>query len=139
MSVKSLEAKTTFKNICGDDTKVQYFESLLTDQKFIRFFTDHTYAGTVTETVAARVAAKLHCKINTDENSITVIRQCLIPLDSTSDDMEKMDDNWTNEEEKALGLPVGESCTSGSWTAGHSDTSNDCLLTEFEADIITEG
>lgn len=54
----------------------------------------------------------------------------LIPVDMASEDIELLADMWLTEVEKELGLPVGESCCSNSWWAGHKDDSKDALLTD---------
>lgn len=62
-----------------------------------------------------------------DDNRETLM---LIPMDMASEDIDMLSDMWLSELEKELGLPVGESCSSSSWWAGHKDDSRDAELTD---------
>lgn len=53
----------------------------------------------------------------------------LIPIDIPDEAITILSDFWLTEKEKELGLPVGCSCTSNSWWAGHANTDCDHLLT----------
>ena len=54
----------------------------------------------------------------------------LIPVDMASEDIDMLSDMWLTEQEKELGLPVGESCSSSSWWAGHQNDSKDAEITD---------
>lgn len=53
----------------------------------------------------------------------------LIPMDMASEDIDILSDLWLTEQEKEMGLPVGESCSSSSWHAGFRDDSKDNEIT----------
>lgn len=53
----------------------------------------------------------------------------LIPMDMASEEIDMLSDIWLTEQEKEMGLPVGESCSSSSWWAGFRDDSKDDEIT----------
>lgn len=61
----------------------------------------------------------------------------LVPIDMASEDIDMLSDMWLTEQEKELGLPVGESCTSSSWWAGSKDCSHDNEITN-KYDFLVE-
>lgn len=62
----------------------------------------------------------------------------LIPIDMPDEALTILSDFWLTEKEKELGLPVGCSCTSNSWLAGHADDDCDYLLTDKYRGLITK-
>lgn len=54
----------------------------------------------------------------------------LIPMDMVSEEIDMLSDMWLTEQEKEMGLKVGESCSSSSWWAGHKDDRHDGELTD---------
>lgn len=72
----------------------------------------------------------------------------LVPMDMETDDIELLSDLWLSEQEKELGLPIGQSCSSNSWWAGHKDDSKDDMLTDkydwlvekcYQSDKLVDG
>lgn len=53
----------------------------------------------------------------------------LVPLAMTEADLSTVSERWLSEQEKELGLTVGESCSSSAWWAGSLDSSHDSELT----------
>lgn len=60
-----------------------------------------------------------------DRNSIM-----LVPMDLDEHEMEHIADLWLSEQEKELGLPVGESCSSSGWWAGRGETNDTLEITD---------
>lgn len=67
-----------------------------------------------------------------------VVDLMLIPIDMPDEAITILSDYWLTEKEKELGLPVGCSCTSNSWWAGHADDNCDYLLTGKYNGLITK-
>lgn len=61
----------------------------------------------------------------------------LIPMDMASEDIDMLSDMWLTEQEKEMGLPVGEACSSSSWWAGSKDCSHDHEITS-KYDFLVE-
>ena len=53
----------------------------------------------------------------------------LVPMVLEEREIEEIADRWLTEQEKDLGLPEGESCTSSGWWVGSKDASRDSELT----------
>lgn len=60
----------------------------------------------------------------------------LVPLLLSEAELEELSENWLSEQEKELGFPVGESCSSSSWWVGSSDKSKDALITHTYDHLI---
>lgn len=54
----------------------------------------------------------------------------LIPMDMASEEIDMLSDMWLTEQEKEMGLPIGEFCSSSSWWAGSKDDSHDGEITD---------
>lgn len=60
----------------------------------------------------------------------------LVPIELEENCLATIEDLWLNEQERELGLSVGESCTSSSWWVGSDDSSNDDKLTDKYDNLI---
>lgn len=119
------------RDICGDECDIAVYDGK------IRMETSHAFSGAGKDGIDA-LTSKFRCKVEKyGDGSINVTRALLIPADLASESMEALDDTMTTEEEAMLKLPTGESCTSGSWNAGHDAKDNDDLLTDEEQAFIT--
>ena len=54
----------------------------------------------------------------------------LVPMFLTESELSAIEDLWLTEQEKELGLPLGESCSSAGWWVGSSDASKDQDITD---------
>lgn len=78
---------------------------------------------------------RLHLE-GTFSGDITRESLILVPLTLPEAVLDDISDRWLTQQEKELGLPVGESCSSNSWWAGSSDPSKDHLLTHKYDSLI---
>lgn len=61
----------------------------------------------------------------------------LVPLELEEPELEEIADKWLTEQEKELGLPEGESCSSSGWWAGSNDASHDDEITNRYDSLIS--
>ena len=124
------------RKLAGNKCKVAVYGGMM------RLHTESGFAST--QLSAMELSEKLNTGVDFGttvtrykDGSFTVGTQRLIPWDMPDDDIQKLVDEIDTSLEEALGLPVGESVTSGSWNAGHDETTYDMLLSNQEDCLIT--
>lgn len=96
-------------------------------------------AGTVCECTEAFRQGYMRLKLEASfGDGYDIVETMRIPIDMPDEAINILSDFWLTKKEQELGLPIGCSCNTSSWWAGHADTDWDYLLTEKHRGLIAD-